>query len=56
MEHDLVDEYRFMVHPIVLGKGKRLFEAGSPNKTLKLTDTKTFDSGIVVLTYEPPRG
>lgn len=49
---DLVDEYRLMVFPIVLGSGKRLFEEGLEQKTLKLTDTKTFDSGVVVLTYQ----
>jgi dihydrofolate reductase len=50
MEHDLVDEFRFMVHPIVLGSGKRLFHKRT---VFKLVDTKRFSSGIVVLTYEP---
>lgn len=53
MQHDLIDEYRFMVHPIILGSGKRLFREGSDTKTLKLVETKTFSSGIVVLTYQP---
>lgn len=53
MQHDLIDEYRFMLHPIVLGSGKRLFRDGIDTKTLKLVDTKTFSTGIVVLTYEP---
>jgi dihydrofolate reductase len=53
MENDLVDEYRFMIHPIVVGKGKRLFYEGVTEKTMKLIDTKTFASGIVVLTYTP---
>lgn len=52
MQHDLIDEYRLMVCPIVLGKGKRLFKEGSDAKTLKLAETKTFASGIVVLTYQ----
>ena len=56
MEHDLVDEYRFMVHPIVLGGGKRLFEDGAVKTTMTLTDTKILGSGVVVLTYEPQRG
>jgi dihydrofolate reductase len=52
MEHDLVDEYRLMIFPVVVGSGKRLFGEGG-TKTLKLVASKTFDSGAVVLTYEP---
>jgi dihydrofolate reductase len=55
MEHDLVDEYRFMVHPLILGSGKRLFKDGIDTTKLQLTDTKTFASGIVILTYSPAR-
>lgn len=51
--HDLVDEYRLMVHPIVLGDGtKRLF-ASVPRRTLRLVDTVAFPTGVVVLTYRP---
>ncbi len=51
MEHDLVDEYRLMVFPIVLGSGKRLFTAGR-KQTLSLAETKPVgSSGVVVLTY-----
>ena len=53
MRHDLIDEYRIMVHPVVVGSGKRLFRDGSQTKVLKLVDTKTFSSGIVVLSYQP---
>jgi len=53
MQYDLIDEYRLMVHPIILGSGKRLFREESDTKTLKLVETKTFSSGIVVLTYQP---
>jgi dihydrofolate reductase len=52
MNQDLVDEYRLMVFPVVVGSGKRLFGEGD-TKTLKLVGTQTFDSGAVVLTYEP---
>jgi dihydrofolate reductase len=55
MEHDLGDEYRVMLFPIVLGSGERLFP-DTPEKTvLKLVDTKAFDSGVVVHTYHPAR-
>jgi dihydrofolate reductase len=53
MEHDLVDEYRLMVFPVVVGKGKRLFGDGLDTAALKLVDTKVFGSGVVVLTYRP---
>jgi len=53
MGHDLIDEYRLMVSPVVVGSGKRLFGEGSATKTLKLMETKTFGSGVVVLSYEP---
>jgi dihydrofolate reductase len=53
MEHDLVDEYRLMVFPVVLGSGKRLFPE-SPDKTpLELVDSKTFSTGVQVNTYRP---
>jgi dihydrofolate reductase len=55
MQHDLVDEYRMMVFPVVVGSGKRLFGEGD-TKTLKLVGSQTFDSGAVVLTYEPAGG
>ena len=53
MRHDLIDEYRLMVFPVVVGSGKRLFRDGSYTKVLRLLDTKTFGSGVVVLSYLP---
>jgi dihydrofolate reductase len=53
MEHDLIDEYRLMVFPVVVGGGQRLFEDASDKKVLKLVGTKTFASGVVVLSYGP---
>jgi dihydrofolate reductase len=48
----LLDELRLIVHPIVVGKGARLFE-GVPNVPLTLTEAKPIDSGIVILVYGP---
>ncbi len=56
MQHDLIDEYRLMVFPVVVGNGKRLFADGIDTKDLELVDTKTFASGAVVLTYRPAEG
>jgi dihydrofolate reductase len=53
MEHDLVDEYRLMLYPLVLGSGKRLFSEGSAKKVLRLVETKPLSLGVVVLTYHP---
>lgn len=53
MQHDLIDEYRLMVHPIVLGNGRRLFRDGSVTTALRLVDTKTTGTGVVILTYRP---
>jgi dihydrofolate reductase len=54
MEHDLVDEYRLMVFPVVLGSGKRLFGDTSDKATLRLVDAQPVGSdGVVILTYKP---
>jgi dihydrofolate reductase len=54
MQENLIDLYRFMVHPIVLGKGKRLFAEGG-ERVLDLAPSRTFASGIVVLEYRPAK-
>src|SRR5260221_8698301 len=54
-ERDLIDEYRLMIFPVVLGSGKRLFTGGNEKKGLKLVEAKTLGSGVVVLTYQPER-
>jgi class 3 adenylate cyclase/dihydrofolate reductase len=53
MNHDLVDEYRFMVFPVVLGSGKRLFPDGMDTHHMRLVEARTFDSGVVYLIYQP---
>ena len=50
---ELLDELRLMVHPVVVGGGKRLFEDGGEQKALDLVDSKTFGTGVVYLTYRP---
>ena len=52
IKKDLIDEYYFVVHPILLGNGKRLFEDLDSKKYLKLVDTKILNSGAVVLRYQ----
>ncbi len=50
MKNELVDEYRFMIYPIVLGTGKKFFKEGV-NAKLKLLEMKKFDSGVVLMAY-----
>ncbi len=52
MQHGLIDQYRLLVYPIVLGSGKRLFPEGH-RMPLRLVDTQTFSCGVVALTYQP---
>jgi dihydrofolate reductase len=53
VEHDLVDEFRLMVFPVVLGSGKRLFGELSDKKALRLVDSKVVGDGVAILIYEP---
>jgi dihydrofolate reductase len=55
LEHDLVDEVRLVLYPVVLGAGERLFGETSGNKPMRLVDTKTIGDGLVFLTYQPVR-
>ena len=54
MENNLVDEYNLMIHPVVVGRGQRLFEEGTPALNgLQLVETRTFSTGIIALVYRP---
>src|SRR6476469_6427563 len=53
LEHDLVDELRLMVFPVVLGSGKRLFGDTSDKKPLRLVDSKMVGDGVAILIYQP---
>jgi dihydrofolate reductase len=55
MEADLIDEYRFLVHPIIVGRGKRFFNDGMPMKRLTPVKSKTFSHGVILLCYQPAR-
>jgi dihydrofolate reductase len=52
MPTDLIDEYRFLVHPIIIGNGKRFFKDGMNITKLKLLKTETFPLGVVLLRYK----
>ncbi len=56
MEHDLVDEYRLLIFPVVLGSGDRLFPESEDKRPLELVDSRTFSSGVTAQTYRPNRG
>ena len=50
--HDLIDEYTVLIHPLVLGSGRRLFEHGVPPMPLTLVESKTSTTGVIVARYE----
>ncbi|MET7701839.1 dihydrofolate reductase family protein [Streptomyces sp. NPDC005485] len=52
LRHDLVDEFRVYVHPVILGRGKRLFPDADALTMLRLAETRTFGNGVVLLRYE----
>ncbi len=55
IEHDLVDELRLMVFPVLLGSGKRLFGETSNKKPLRLVDSRVVGDGVAIVIYEPAR-
>jgi dihydrofolate reductase len=56
MRHDLIDEYRLYVHPVVIGRGKPLFPASDSRIDLRLAETRAFGNGVVLLRYQRPGG
>ncbi len=55
IQYDLIDEYRLMVYPVILGSGKRFFKDGSNKLALRLVEAKPVGSGILILIYQPER-
>jgi dihydrofolate reductase len=51
--HDLIDEYRLMIHPTILGTGRQLYRNIGARKRLKLIDTRIFNTGTIVIIYRP---
>jgi dihydrofolate reductase len=55
MRHDLIDEYRVYVHPVLIGRGKRMFLDPDVKASLRLTETRAFGNGVVLLRYRRDR-
>src|SRR6516164_2761215 len=55
LEHNLIDEYRILVHPVLLGKGRNFLTHGAKRVNLDLVDTTVIPPGIAILTYQPAR-
>jgi riboflavin biosynthesis pyrimidine reductase len=53
--HDLIDEYRIYVQPVLLGRGRPLFGPSDITALLRLAETRAFGNGVVLLRYERPR-
>ena len=55
-KHGLIDRWQLIIHPLILGTGKRLFREGMPVTKLKLIDSKTSTKGVQILTYGQAEG
>ena len=56
LKHELIDEFRFMINPVAIGEGTRMFHGMNHRLNLELTKTRRFDSGNVLLHYKPKKG
>jgi dihydrofolate reductase len=56
MRQNLIDEYLLLIHPVVLGSGRRLFPDGSPPANLRLVDSVTTTTGVVIARYDSAEG
>jgi dihydrofolate reductase len=54
MQHDLIDEYRLYIHPVLIGRGKPLFPRSESMTSLRLAETRAFGNGVVLLRYQRP--
>jgi dihydrofolate reductase len=55
MGTDLIDEYRFLVLPFIMGRGRRFFPDGTPQTKLRLVESKMLSFGALALTYQPDK-
>jgi len=55
IRHDLIDEYLLLIHPLVLGTGRRLFADNGPPVALRLVDSANTAKGVLIATYQPAR-
>jgi len=55
MQHQLIDRYVLLIHPLILGTGRKLFRDGSSYSKLQLVDSKTTPNGVVIATYQPAK-
>jgi dihydrofolate reductase len=53
MRHSLIDEYLLLIHPLVLGSGRRLFPDGAPETSLRVVDSAVSTTGVLIATYQP---
>jgi dihydrofolate reductase len=55
LEHDLIDEYRILLHPVLLGRGRSFLKDGAERVKLDLVDATVIPAGVAILTYQPAR-